>query len=199
MAQSYIFQGLAKKALAAGVVPRTDKSLQWFRSQVQNVSPQNMLSSSENDLVKRIDNSMIGTLCFYMYDPKGKDTLPYYDRFPMVFITDIHPDGWSGINIHYLPPVLRAQIMSSLYNTAINKKQPENMKLQISYKILKSMSVAPMVKQCYKKYLSGHVKSRIMKVRSNNWDMAVFLPTQRFVKKSAEQVWTETRKKVKQR
>ena len=201
MANAYIFQDLAKKARLSKIVPRTDQALSWFRGMAQgmSVAPQQMLSSSENEFVKRIDNGLIGTLCCYMYDPKGKDTLPYYDRFPLIFVTDINPDGWSGINLHYLPPVLRAQIMSALYNTAVNTKQPENMRLRISYKILKSLSVAPLVKQCYKRYLSTHVRSKIMKIKSNNWDMAVFLPTQRFVKKSAEQVWAETRRKVKTR
>lgn len=200
-AKSYIFQDMAKKAAAANVQLQSQKSLQWFRGMAQTiqVSPQQMLSSSENDFVKRVDNSMIGSLVFYFYDPKGKDTLPYYDKFPLVFVTDINPDGWSGINLHYLPPMLRAQIMEALYNQAINKKQPELMRLRISYKILKSLSVAPLVKQCYKRYLKPHLASNVMKVRPQNWDMAVFLPTQRFAKKPAEVVWTETKKKARAR
>lgn len=197
--KTYIFQGLAKKAATANIQLQSQQSLNWFRGMAQNVSvsPQQMLSSSENDYVKRVDNSLIGSLVFYFYSPKGKDTLPYYDKFPLVFISDINPDGWSGINLHYLPPMMRAQIMETLYNTAINTKQPENMRLRISYKILKSLSVAPIIKQCYKKYLSTHLASNVMKVKPPNWDMAVFLPTQRFVKKSAEVVWTESRKKIR--
>ena len=31
----------------------------------------------------------------FFYDPKTKDKLPYYDRFPVVIINEIYPDGFS--------------------------------------------------------------------------------------------------------
>ena len=31
------------------------------------------------------DGAVIGKMYFFIYDPKHKDTLPMYDRFPLVF------------------------------------------------------------------------------------------------------------------
>ncbi len=195
---SYLFQTMAQKAAKLNLKPQTQASIKWFRNAAKaaTTTPNKMLGADENIRVKRIDEDMVGSLCFFLYSPKGKDTLPYYDRFPLVFVSDINPDGWSGLNIHYLPPVLRAKLMDALYQTAINKKNPEKTKLKISYKILNALTTAQFFKPCYKQYLAAHLSSNIMKVKPENWDMCAFLPTQRFVKKTAEQVWADSRKAI---
>jgi hypothetical protein len=198
---AYIFQDIAAKGAKLGIQrDSSKKSIDWFRGMAQTitrVSPQNILSDKENSPVTTVSKSHIGSLLFYSYNPKGKDTLPFYDKFPLVFISDLHSDGWSGLNVHYLPPYLRAKLMDALYKTAINKNDPENMKLAISYKILNSIAKSAQFGPCYKKYLAGHVVSPIRRVSSENWDLAVMLPLQRFAKKSAQEVWTESMKTMK--
>src|SRR5690606_41052373 len=48
-----------------------------------------------------------GRFYLYKYDPKTKEQMPYYDAMPLVLITDVTPDGWYGINFHYMPPVVQ--------------------------------------------------------------------------------------------
>ena len=71
----------------------------------------------------------------FIYDPKHKDTLPFYDTFPLVFPIEIYSDSFLGINLHYLPPVLRAKLMDALYTTANNNKYNEYKLINISIKI----------------------------------------------------------------
>ena len=45
----------------------------------------------------------------FFYDPKPeqKKNLPYFDMFPLVFPLRRMGDGFTGINVHYLPPAFR--------------------------------------------------------------------------------------------
>lgn len=175
------------------------KAKVWFREMAQkvsSVSPNKLLGDPENIVISRMDTSVIGSMVFYFYDPKLKESLPYYDKFPLVFVSDINKDGWSGINVHYLPPFLRAKLMDALYKTA-EAKGTDKMRLNISYNILKSVAKMMYFKPCYKRYLTNHLKSNVIKVKPDNWDMALMLPTQRFAKKSASYVWEQSEKSVK--
>ena len=44
------------------------------------------------------DNTIIGKLYFFAYDPKWKDKLSKYDKFPMVFPIELYGDGFLGLN-----------------------------------------------------------------------------------------------------
>ena len=55
----------------------------------------------------------IGGFYLYQYDPKWKDKLPWYDIYPLVFPFD-YAGGFYGINVHYLPPNARTDLMLRL-------------------------------------------------------------------------------------
>src|SRR4051812_41636100 len=44
-----------------------------------------------------------GEMIFFMYDAKWKDKLPFFDRFPLIFPVEMYPNGFAGMNLHYLP------------------------------------------------------------------------------------------------
>jgi hypothetical protein len=78
-----------------------------------------MMNDKEN-IVNTIDEKSIGKMYTFFYDPKHKETLPYYDLFPLIFVVGPAAGGFLGINLHYLPPVLRAKLMDSLYQILNN-------------------------------------------------------------------------------
>ena len=130
------------------------------------------------------------------YDAKNKDTLPYYDRFPLIFPINIVRGGFMGMNMHYLPPMLRAKLMDELYDVASNDKFDARTRLEVSYKLLSSASKFSLFKPTVKRYLSSHVKSRFVKIESSEWDIALFLPLQNFVGASKQKVWADSRKMI---
>ena len=131
-----------------------------------------------------------------MYDAKTKDKLPYWDMFPLIFPIEYYGDSMLGINLHYLPPVLRAQLMNALFTTLNNDKYNKTTRLQISYSILKGASRFGYFKPCIKKYLFSHIRSPFIYISPDEWDIALMLPTQRFQKATSEKVWSDSRKKV---
>ena len=106
------------------------------------------------------------------------------------------PGGFEGLNLHYLPHVLRARLMDALYTTATNKRYDASTKLGISYGLLRSAAKYKEFKPTYKKYLTKHVRSRFIKINASEWDIALFLPVERFEKASKSKVWGESRRAI---
>ena len=133
---SNLFQKLELEAFKAGINPRTKEAQDWFRrraQQLRRVNRQDLLSADEVKLVNR-QNALIGSMNMFFYDPKTKETLPFYDRFPLAIIVGPAEKGFYGLNLHYLPPVLRAKLLDSLLDITSNKKYDETTKFEISYK-----------------------------------------------------------------
>jgi hypothetical protein len=135
-----------------------------------------------------------GFMYLFNYDPKMKDELPYYDRFPLVFPFEADGEGFLGMNLHYIPPLFRARLMDSLYDLTNNTRFDETTKLRISYNMLKSFARYKYFKPCVKRYLNSHVRSKFLLVPSNEWDLALFLPLERFTKSTKQSVYRDSRK-----
>jgi len=127
---------------------------------------------------------------------KGRKTLPYYDRLPLIFPFKMVKGGFYGLNMHYLPLPLRAKLMDALYETTNNKAYDETTKLKINYQILSKAAKFEPFKPCVKRYLTSQVQSKFMYVYPSEWDIALFLPTERFVGASKSTVWSQSKKKI---
>jgi hypothetical protein len=137
-----------------------------------------------------------GQMFMFFYDPKTKSSLPYYDRFPLIFPINFYKDGFLGINLHYIPPYTRAKLMDSLYSTINNNKYDNTTKLRINYELLNGVGRFNEFKPCIKRYLFSHVVSNFQYVSPDDWDKAIMLPTERFVGKSKDKVWADSMSKI---
>lgn len=196
------FENILNRAKKQGVTEqRTKESISWYRNSIRKtaISPTRIIREEKNNLVNSWTNVGIGKLYFVNYDPKHKKTLAYYDNFPLVIPIERYKDGFLGLNLHYLPPVLRAKLLDELYNTLNNQKFDEKTKMQVSYSILKSAATSPWFKPCIKRYLGNHFRSRFVKVPAENWTAAVFLPAESFEKATRKTVWADSRRIVRER
>ena len=175
---SNIFDTLSREAFRAGVNPRTDESRKWFRQRSKALR-----GIDRKDLMQELPagGSVVGSMIMFFYDAKGKKTLPYYDAFPLVVVVGPAPGGFYGLNLHYLPPILRAKMLDALMDIATSKKSP-NAKFDISYNTLQSFSKLRYYKPCFKHYLGGYLKSGISMVPAPEWEIATFLPVAQFKK-----------------
>lgn len=195
---SVVFDDLLTKGIRAGQVPaRTKDARKWFRQQAKatKISTNNFMKNNRDKLVG-LNNIAVGKMYFFNYDPKYKATLPYYDRFPLIFPIENYPKGFLGINMHYLPLPLRAKLMDALYGLVNNNRFDESTRLTISYSILKSAAKYRYFKPCIKHYLNAHVRSRFLRVEPVEWDIALYLPVAQFDKASQAQVWKDSRRMI---
>lgn len=194
------FDEILLKGVRAGKAPgKTKKAREWYRNQAKKVSKTEV---ETNKVVKEmkgraVNKILVGSMYMYRYDPKHKATLPYYDTFPLVFPINKVQGGFLGLNLHYLPPVLRAKLMDALYAQTNNKKYDETTRLKVSYSVLSAATKFKEFKPTIKHYLDRQVKSRFLLVEPSEWDVALFLPTARFEGASKNKVWADSRKIIR--
>lgn len=117
-----------------------------------------------------------GRLFLFEYKAKMK-YLPYYDQFPLVYTIAANKDHFIGANLHYLHPKKRVFVVRDLLNGKIN-----------------------VPKNCIHKYITDHVDGFLLDLGSDEWESAIALPVERFVREVKGQsfpyksvdVWKET-------
>lgn len=204
-----IFDDILLRGIRSGQAPaRSNAAREWYRDQAKNVARTNRNRSQGDKLIRELRSEedrrqdtrfMMGNMYLFAYDPKHKDTLPYYDRFPLIFPINKAKGGFLGINMHYLPPILRAKLMDQLYTVLTNKRFDDTTRLSASYKILNSAAKFKEFAPCVKHYLSAHVRTKPAYINPAEWDIALFLPTQKFVGATANEVYRDSRASIRGR
>ena len=151
----------------------------------------------KDDALQSVTKPRIGDMVMYFYDPKTKETLPFYDRFPLTIMVQPAPGGFHGLNLHYLSPSIRAVFLDRLMQLAPAKVKDTTRVTRLRYNLLKSTEKFKEFKPCFKHYLMSHITSDMARVAMPEWEIAVFLPTQQFAKKSASYVWSNSRNQYK--
>ena len=192
---SNLFQKVEFEAFRAGITPRTRESRAWFRKRVQNMSV-NRRDLMNSDPIEKRAKSVAGSMYMFFYDPKHRDTLPYYDTFPLIIAVGPAPGGFYGLNLHYLPIPLRAKFLDALLDIKNNSRYDETTKIEASYGVLQSSRKMRYFKPCWKHYLTSQVEGRLAYVPPPEWEIATFLPTAQFRKSSQSAIWRDSRSMI---
>ena len=166
----------------------------WFREKVKQASASaRMRAVTPTQLLKRQEatDTELGQMLFYKYDPKFAKKLPYWDMYPLVFPFEKAKGGFYGLNLHYIPPRERAVLMDELNSYVTNKKYDATTRLKLSYDLLKGFGRAI---PCVKRYLGTNVRSNTVRIDADEWEIAIFLPVERFQKEKKSVVWNDSRK-----
>ena len=189
-----LFDTLEVQAFRAGVPARTDKSRKWFQRKIKELGKVQPRKVLKDTALHKTNKPLIGDMIMYFYDPKLKAELPYYDRFPLTIMVQPAKGGFHGLNLHYLNPTIRALFLDELMKLGPSKISETTRITKLKYRLLNGVKKYKEFKPCFKHYLMDHVDSQISRVGMPEWEIAVFLPTQQFKKKSAQAVWAESRK-----
>lgn len=155
----------------------------WFRQQIRDIKKNRFnkyqfIINGHQDTVRRLE---VGKLYFFEYVAKyggmGSDIptsqqLPVWDRYPLVLPFTTAPNGFIGINLHYLPIRARAWLLDKLLGTA---NIPAN-KLRINWQILSSLSHIDIGQYATHRYLLNHITSPFRLVRIDDYANAIMLP-----------------------
>lgn len=175
----------------------TDRSSQWYATAVNKLAGNisSFSSASRTDLGELTTDLVPGNMYLFLYEPKYAATLPYWDRIPLCMPFDVIPGGFSGLNLHYLPPLLRAQLLGKLLERT-DKTLTAKSKIDISWSLLKGFGSLPEARPTVKKYLYNHVRSRFLKIDPANWKTSIFLPLQEFQNSTPTAVWKDSKRKI---
>lgn len=215
MPATRIFDTLRERITKSkGLLPAEQRAMFWFRNYATDLTQwQRQIKSrsatfdkltDEYEFTKQVvgvNAALPGYFYFYRYDPKWKNELPYYDLFPFTLVLGVERDSFLGLNFHYLDYFHRAMLFDAIYpfregRAARPDVRDIRMRMMISYDILKSSSKYKAFRPCIKRYLKKHVQTPLLKVGAREWDVALFLPVEMFVKQTKTQVWAESEKKI---
>lgn len=168
-----------------------EKTWTWYRREVKKIAltykkqPQKFIREERSDRSQDEELQDVnelrryarqGRLFLFEYKAKMK-YLPYYDQFPLVYTITANKDHFIGANLHYLHPKKRVYVVRDLLRGKIN-----------------------VPKNCIHKYITDHVDGFLLDLGSDEWDSAIALPVERFVRERKGQtfpyksvdVWKET-------
>ncbi len=189
---------LAKRKTALDLDFLSRESAAWYRNEIKKIrTPGDLAKQIVADKDRKLKSFNVGGLYHFFYDPITKATLPYYDTFPLVIPLSRGADGFTGLNLHYLPPLYRAAFLDKLIDFEITNDTDENKRMRVSYEILSVTKNLREFKPCMKYYLNSQVRSRIIPIKPQEWETAIFLPTAKFVKATSNKVYSESLKQIK--
>ena len=156
-------------------------STDWYREKIKEFGQPGRLDLIRDG--KRNASPFGGTLNMFVYGPKHKKKLPYYDSFPLVLPIENYPDGFLGLNFHYLPIPLRIKLLDRMLDSD----------LRTSYNAIKGVKL---VRPTIHRYISGRVKTDFRRIDADEFTVATLLPVQRFAKASVSTVYSDSRKMI---
>lgn len=184
---------IVKERSASEMQMLSRDSLKWLNKKITEIrNPVAIANSMVQERFRQTTLAKLGRLYFFYYDPKGKEELPYYDRFPLVLILDKYDDGFLGLNLHYLPYRYRVAFLTKLMKFAVHNKDDEIQRLRITYDILSASKRLKEFRPCIKRYLHGHIRSKLLTIQPDEWEVASLLPLQQFRGAKPQQVWKES-------
>ena len=164
------------------------RSTEWYKDKIREFGKPGALDLIRDG--KRASRPFFGRLNMFFYDPKHKKKLPYYDTFPLVLPIERYPDGFLGINFHYLPIPLRVRLLDRLVDFSNNEEFDETTTIDADYARLKNINL---IKPTIHRYLAGQTKSDFRRIDADEFTVAVLLPVQRFKKASVREVLKDSR------
>jgi hypothetical protein len=141
------------------------KPFSWYRKTVKEASGNYKINDEPYDKDVKQDANEVRTITIenhlYMFEYKAKmKWLPYYDKFPLVYVLRSNRNEFWGVNLHYLSPKKRIIATKKLLQGRID-----------------------LPKACFHKYIHAHVENGVyIDLATVEWDTAILLPTEDFVK-----------------
>jgi len=182
-------------------------ALKWYRryisSRYKKVS-RNVIRHSPN--VRQVVRPVRGGMYTFKYVPKGKDSLPYYDSWPLIIPFRRMSGGRiHAFNLHYLPPKLRMKILWKLSPLLMEKELIDEQSAEegqsADYYDLNALNIRydftgrgglKMLRKCTRTYILNNIRGKLIEFPTQTWPVVAFLPIARWRKeKDPKHIWKD--------
>ena len=151
----------------------------------------------------------IGRMYFIRYEAEGTSSGRgvqikrgnVYDTFPLIFLLSETQETLEGINFHYMVPKQRIILLGRMFEYLNSENFDDRTKLfSTKFKrTIKENNVFRYARVCYRIYKPGRIESKIMQVHPMDWELAITVPTERFVtpkggRVASKKIWAQTNK-----
>tara|TARA_B100001113_G_C21087772_1_gene612896 strand:+ start:276 stop:935 length:660 start_codon:yes stop_codon:yes gene_type:complete len=199
MAQQDFEQELkSMRALYEGDIKPVDR-IREIAQEEDSLNPNQLLQGTGK--TKRL---LSGRLYMFNYrNPIAKNTLPYYDMFPVVLVINHRPSKnyFQGLNFHYLPPKYRAEILDELYRYMINEGAEGDsisrtirarLSPRVDYEFMKKRRSMMSFKPLWRRYNLDRVIGQYLYVPPKAWDVITMMPLARFRKRGINSIYMDS-------
>lgn len=200
-----IFNKIQALRSTAGIPARGRVAQDWFRQTIRRLFGERAIRGREQlvqaeDTTTRTPQNIqrTGRMFMFVYSPKLRKTLPFYDRFPMIFVLELRREGFLGLNLHYLPINLRARLFNQLTVLLNTKNLNDNTRLRLRYQIIKNATKFHNALPLIREYKAKYIRSRMLEVNPRDWEIALFLPAEQFRKSGKQTIWANTRQEIRE-
>lgn len=144
---------------------------------------------------------MPGLLIFFKYKPISESFISkntYYDRFPLVLITNSYRGGFEGVNIHFLDLEYRKFLFDELINNLpqIIGNEDWKTRLLVNYDRLDSRRNFRFFKPCYRKYMWKGMEKRPVMIPFDLWEEMVISNSMNFKNAKPVTVFRKSRQEI---
>lgn len=191
-----LIDAITRELFEEGLEPETLESRRWLMSRMRQLFNINRREMVNQDSERRLKNAwglLPGRMFLFMYAAKNDKTLKYWDRFPLVMpIESYGSQGFLGINFHYLPPNYRFFLIDRLKVFLNNQQYDKTTRVRLTYRLIQRYSRLKMVRPCIHMYLWRRVRSRVLWIPIEDWDVTLSLPCEAFKGANKIKVWRDS-------
>ncbi|AXF41530.1 DNA end protector protein [Acinetobacter phage SH-Ab 15599] len=171
-----------------------DEAVEWFRKRVSKdlkVQAEKIIDANSGykkrtpKATARLSTSSLYTFEYKAESP-GSD-LGFYDRFPMCFFFNSYKskEGKTiilGLNLHYLTPMQRAQLLKALMKIKNAKGIDMGRRLNLEWQTIVSVAGTKIAEAAVHAYRADRFLSHTVEVAPEDYIVAAFLRSERWVK-----------------
>ena len=158
---------------------------------------------------RRAGSIKLGRMYFFNYAAEGTASGRgvdikrgnVYDAYPLIFLLAQTPDSFEGINFHYMVPKQRIILLGRMFEYLNSEDFDDRTKLFSTKfrRTIKNNKLFKYARACYRVYKPGRIDSKIVQVHPMDWELAITVPTERFVtpkggRVASKKIWTQTNK-----
>lgn len=154
-------------------------SIKWYQNRIKLLggsslrNPRNLIHDEEGHGIARARPGY-GELNLFGYFPEKPDRLSYYDLFPIVLPLVRHRNGFTGLNFHYLPPVLRVKLLTILAEAYGDEP---TQRINVTYFMIRQMRL---IKPIIRRYIRSQVQTLYLRIPLDDMLIGILLPVQQF-------------------
>lgn len=141
---------------------------------------------------KKVVHVDIGKMFTFLYNPKHKETLPYYDRMPVCVPISVHRKGFTALNFHHMSPVLRLHVLEELESFKMAKDL--RTRFRIKYSIIQASNKFKLARPMIRSYLYSQMLSPIIQIPESDWALMQVLPAPKMIGQHELLVWQENKR-----
>ena len=212
LTEESFFQKAHTIAKQNNIISRSERAREWYHDYAAEYGVNFRSGQMLRGGGKRISDIKLGRMYFFRYQSQssasGRDIIKtkdeIYDAFPLIFCLAEHPNLIEAFNFHYIEPALRARLLGKMFMYLNNEDFNNKTKLFATKfkKVIQDNRLFRHAKVSYRTYKPGRIRSKILEVHPLDWELAIMLPTERFItpdgaRVSSKKIWFQSKKLAK--